>query len=110
MADKTVDKEDVIEDQNDKLEDEHKTIEDKEDVIEDQNDTIKGDDDSVLKILSELTDTMRDFKSELIAIKDGIALFAENGGVIREDINDFSDDDNDSDDDYVPIEELDLNM
>lgn len=100
-AETEVDKEDVIETQNEKETD-------KEDVIEDEVKDDQREDYAVLDRLDKLFGAISDIRTEINSVKDSVALFAENGAVIRE--NDYIDIDNDGDDDFVPIEELDLNI
>lgn len=119
MADTIENKEDVIEDQNDAtedkedvIEDQNDTVEDKEDVIEDQNDSIESDDNKVLNVLGEVMDAISGLKADLITIKESTSLFVENGGVIREDVNDTIVESSTPQDDTIitPIDELDLNI
>lgn len=102
-AEEIEDKEDVIETQN-----EGET--DKEDVIEDQNDDIEGKDDAIMARIDELFGEMESIRGELKSVRDMASAFVDSGAVIREgDVNDL-DVDYDGDPDFVPIEELDLNL
>ena len=66
-------------------------------------------DNSVMQILSSIKDEQASLRAQLISMKDSISQFVDAGGVIREDDNVPSIDDDESND-YVPIEELDLNI
>ena len=65
--------------------------------------------DSIMQILSSIKDEQASLRAQLISMKDSISQFVDAGGVIREDDNVPSIDDDESND-YVPIEELDLNI
>ena len=65
--------------------------------------------DSIMQILSSIRDEQASLRAQLISMKDSISQFVDAGGVIREDDNVPSIDDDESND-YVPIEELDLNI
>lgn len=102
-AEEIEDKEDVIETQN-----EGET--DKEDVIEDQNDDIEGKDDAIMKRLDGFAAELESIRGDIKRVSDMASAFVDSGAVIREgDVNDL-DVDNDGDPDFVPIEELDLNL
>lgn len=65
--------------------------------------------DSIMQILSSINDEQASLRAQLISMKDSISQFVDAGGVIMEDDNVPSIDDDESND-YVPIEELDLNI
>ena len=65
--------------------------------------------DSIMQILSSIKDEQASLRAQLISMKDSVSQFVDAGGVIREDDNVPSIDDDESND-YVPIEELDLNI
>ena len=71
--------------------------------------TDNSSNDSIMQILSSINDVQASLRAQLISMKDSISQFVDAGGVIREDDNVPSIDDDDSND-YVPIEELDLNI
>ena len=71
--------------------------------------TDNSSNDSIMQILSSIKDEQASLRAQLISMKDSISQFVDAGGVIREDDNVPSIDDDDSND-YVPIEELDLNI
>ncbi len=71
--------------------------------------TDNSSNDSIMQILSSIRDEQASLRAQLISMKDSISQFVDAGGVIREDDNVPSIDDDDSND-YVPIEELDLNI
>ena len=71
--------------------------------------TDNSSNDSIMQILSSIKDEQASLRAQLISMKDSISQFVDAGGVIREDDNVPSIDDDESND-YVPIEELDLNI
>lgn len=71
--------------------------------------TDNSSNDSIMQILSSIRDEQASLRAQLISMKDSISQFVDAGGVIREDDNVPSIDDDESND-YVPIEELDLNI
>ena len=102
VADETTDKEDVIETQ-----DEGEV--DKEDVIEDEVRDTERQDNDVMGKIGELFDTIDSLRADMITIKDNMNQFVEAGGVVREEDSSVIEYDADKSD-FVPIEELDLNL
>ena len=101
MDEEIKDKEDVIETQDEKETD-------KEDVIEDENKDEERENYDILKEIMGLRDDIATVRGQVNTIKEGFAQFIEGGAVVRE--NESIDIDGDGDSDYIPIEDLDLNL
>lgn len=101
---------------NNDTEEQEETIEDDDEEESEESDD-KAEHSSLEDIVASLVEKVDAFIADTNGKLDVVTNFVELGGVIREDNNDINNDPNndndneeDSDDNYVPIEELDLNL
>lgn len=102
MADESTDKDDAIESNN-----EGET--NNEDVAENDVRESETQNDDVMGKIGELFNTIDSLRADMITIKDNMNQFVEAGGVVREDDTAVIEYDADKSE-FVPIEELDLNL
>ena len=106
-------KKDTIIDDNNVEETEPNNIDENETAIEpeqNENNEVVAEASSIMDVLAQIKDEQASIRAQLISMKDNISQFIDAGGVIREEDNIPSIEDDTDIEQYTPIEELDLNI